>query len=164
MALGRIGQSQRRRLIPRRQPLTTASATGRIPTLDRREAGTPLFWPCSERPLSCLGHGMGSRQSRHALHYAKVTGAANEAHADCLRIITRAEIMIAREIDAAQERDEIGKNGVNQYRNESVQTSDTLGLDRRRVAEWRDLAEAGVIEECARQFCRLRRFARPQLL
>ena len=31
MALGRIGQSQRRRLIPRRQPLTTASATGRIP-------------------------------------------------------------------------------------------------------------------------------------
>ena len=30
MALGRIGQSQRRRLIPRRQPLTTASATGRI--------------------------------------------------------------------------------------------------------------------------------------
>ena len=93
MALGRIGQSQRRRLIPRRQPLTTASATGRIPTLDRREAGTPLFWPCSERPLSCLGHGMGSRQSRHALHYAKVTGAANEAHADCLRIITRAEIM-----------------------------------------------------------------------
>jgi hypothetical protein len=27
-----------------------------------------------------------------ALHYAKVTKAANETHADCLRIITRAEI------------------------------------------------------------------------
>jgi hypothetical protein len=26
-----------------------------------------------------------------ALHYAKVTKAANETHADCLRIITRAE-------------------------------------------------------------------------
>lgn len=46
-----------------------------------------------------------------ALHYAKVTGAANEAHADCLRIITRAEIRMAREIDAAQERGEVATPG-----------------------------------------------------
>ena len=35
-----------------------------------------------------------------ALHYAKVTNAANETHADCLRIITRAEMRMADEVDA----------------------------------------------------------------
>lgn len=75
-----------------------------------------------------------------ALHYAKVTGAANEAHADCLRILTRAEIRMAREIDAAQERGEIARDG---QHGEAVQTSDSLGLDRRRVAEWREFADAG---------------------
>ena len=80
-----------------------------------------------------------------ALHYAKVTAAANEAHADCLRIITRAEIRLAREIDAGQERGEIARVGDNP----NVRTSDNqttigeLGLDRRRVAEWRGLAAAG---------------------
>ena len=46
-----------------------------------------------------------------ALHYAKLTGASNEAQADCIRIITRAEIRLAREIDAAQERGEVERAG-----------------------------------------------------
>lgn len=80
-----------------------------------------------------------------ALHYAKVTGAANEAHADCLRIITRAEIRMAREIDAAQERGEVACRGDNP----NVRPSDNqtviadLGIDRRRAAEWREFAYAG---------------------
>ena len=79
-----------------------------------------------------------------ALHYAKVTDAANEAHADCLRIITRAEIRLAREIDAGQERGEIAGPGQrSNVRASDISDLDDLGLDRRRVAEWRDLAEAG---------------------
>lgn len=80
-----------------------------------------------------------------ALHYAKVTGAANEAHADCLRIITRCEIRISREVDAAQQRGEVARAGDNP----NVRAADNqstiadLGIDRRRLAEWRDLAEAG---------------------
>jgi hypothetical protein len=79
-----------------------------------------------------------------AMHYAKVTKAANDTQADCLRLIVRAEMRMAREIDAAQERGEVavrGRPGVN------VQSSDIyypeLGVDRRRVSEWRDAAEAG---------------------
>jgi hypothetical protein len=75
-----------------------------------------------------------------AFHHAKLTGAANETQGDCIRIIARAEIMIAREFDAAQARGEVSRGG---RPSETVQTSDSLGLDRRRIAEWRDLAEAG---------------------
>jgi hypothetical protein len=84
-----------------------------------------------------------------ALHFARVTDAANEAHADCLRIITRAEIRLAREIDAAQERGEVERAGGDRV-STIVRAADNgpaaigdLGLDRRRVAEWRDLAAAG---------------------
>lgn len=88
-----------------------------------------------------------------ALHYAKVTKAANESHADCLRIITRAEIRMAGEIDRAQEAGEVASQdrhgkGVQA----SVPGSDThekpvtmaeLGISRQRVNEWRKVAEAG---------------------
>src|SRR5450755_2729361 len=46
-----------------------------------------------------------------ALHFAKVMEAANETHADCLRVITRAEIRMADEIDGGQERGEVAKAG-----------------------------------------------------
>lgn len=75
-----------------------------------------------------------------ALHYAKVTSAANETHADCLRIITRAEMRMADEIDAGQKRGEIATSG---QHGGAVQTSDSLDLDRRRVAEWRETRDAG---------------------
>jgi hypothetical protein len=41
-----------------------------------------------------------------------------------------------REIDASQERGEVARARVNQHSREDVQTSDSLGLDRTRVAEW----------------------------
>jgi len=84
-----------------------------------------------------------------ALHFAKVTKAANETHADCLRIIVRAEMRMANEADAAQARGELAKNG---QHGEAVQGLDSLGLDRRRLSEWRDVRDAGeqVVEEAIR--------------
>lgn len=83
-----------------------------------------------------------------ALHYARVTKAANDTHADCLRIITRAEMRMADEIDRGQASGEVAGLGFNQH-SEGVQTTDTLGLDRRRVSEWREMRDAGepVVEQ-----------------
>jgi phage N-6-adenine-methyltransferase len=77
------------------------------------------------------------RIAEAALHYAKVTKAANETHADCLRIITRAEMRMADEVDADPS---IARNG---QHGQAVQTLDSLGLDRRRIAEWREVRDAG---------------------
>jgi phage N-6-adenine-methyltransferase len=82
-----------------------------------------------------------------ALHLAKVTKAANETHADCLRIITRAEMRMADEVDRARELGEIARK--NQPVSQYVQASDIpatlgdLGIDRRRVAEWSEIRDAG---------------------
>lgn len=82
-----------------------------------------------------------------ALHYAKVTKAANESHADCLRIITRAEIRMANEVDRGQAAGEVAKRGGDRQSN--VPASDNgaklseLGISRQRVNEWRKVAEAG---------------------
>lgn len=84
-----------------------------------------------------------------ALHYSRLRDAAIEVQADCLRIIKLAELRLANEIDAAQERGEVAKPGGD--RDSIVQTSDNrteatfedLNLDRRRVAEWRQLRDAG---------------------
>ena len=69
-----------------------------------------------------------------ALHYAKVTKAANETQADCLRIIVRAEMRMADEIDKGQAAGQISTGG--RPKEETVLTLDSLGVDRRRVAEW----------------------------
>lgn len=86
-----------------------------------------------------------------AYHYAKVVKAANSTKADCLAMIARAELRMADEIDAAQERGEIARADVHgRGIQSSVQTPDTrpvtlaeLGLSRQRVAEWRRLRDAG---------------------
>ena len=44
-----------------------------------------------------------------ARHYARVTRASNETQADCLLLIKRAEIRLADEIDAMQERGELAR-------------------------------------------------------
>jgi hypothetical protein len=66
-----------------------------------------------------------------------------------LRIIVRAETRMANEIDAAQDRGEVASAGGNAGKT-NVQTSDIdpaklsdLGLDRRRVQEWRRTRDAG---------------------
>ena len=76
-----------------------------------------------------------------ALHYAKITQAANETHADCLRMIVRAEMRMADEIDRGQESGEIARPG--RPAANSPKFGD-LGIDDRRVAEWRDVRDAGM--------------------
>jgi ParB family chromosome partitioning protein len=83
-----------------------------------------------------------------ALHYAKITKAANETHADCLRIITSAEMRMADEVDRAQEAGEIEQHGGD--RKIKIQSSDLdlptlsdLGIDVRRLHEWREIRDAG---------------------
>jgi phage N-6-adenine-methyltransferase len=87
--------------------------------------------------------------AKAALHYAKLQKAANETQADCLAMIKRAEIRMADEIDAAQSRGEVATRDDGAAIRDHVQSSDKiatmdeLGLDRRRVAEWRELRDAG---------------------
>lgn len=77
-----------------------------------------------------------------ALHYAKVTKAANETHADCLRMIMRAEMRMANEIDRGQANGEIAGHGGDRSK---VRTPDleSLGVSKQRVAEWRQVRDAG---------------------
>lgn len=87
-----------------------------------------------------------------ALHYAKVTNAANDTHADCLRMIVRAEMRMANEIDAGQKRGDVSRRGDNRFTRVDRQDSavyEELGIDHRRVSEWRDVRDAGeqVVEE-----------------
>lgn len=76
-----------------------------------------------------------------ALHYAKITKAANDTHADCLRIITRAEMRMADEIDKTPSAQ--GRNLPNVQTPDERASYDEMGLDRRRVAEWREVRDAG---------------------
>lgn len=79
-----------------------------------------------------------------ALHYAKVTRAANASHGDCILVIGRAEILMADEVDKGQANGEIATaDGDNQY-SEGVQSLDRLGIDRRRLADWRQTRDAGI--------------------
>src|SRR5512134_1173801 len=89
--------------------------------------------------------------AKAALHYAKLLEAANETQADCLSIIKRAELRMADEIDAAQQRGEVARADAHgRGIQSSVRGADTrpatyeeLGLTRQRVAEWRELRDAG---------------------
>jgi hypothetical protein len=47
---------------------------------------------------------------------------------------------MADEVDRGQESGDIARDG---QHGEAVRTSDSLSLDRRRVAEWRDVRDAG---------------------
>ena len=62
----------------------------------------------------------------------------------CSRVRERGEVATQRNCGAVRDlvrgSDKVAKNG---QHGEDVQTSDSLGLDRRRIAEWRDLRDAG---------------------
>ncbi|MFZ1415285.1 MAG: hypothetical protein WAS73_12010, partial [Defluviicoccus sp.] len=93
-----------------------------------------------------------------AMHYAKLQKAANETQADCLLLIKRAEIRMADEIDAAQQRGELAKadGAINPGTTKGARTAgtlpatyDELGVSSQRIAEWRELRDAGeaVVDE-----------------
>lgn len=85
-----------------------------------------------------------------ALHYAKITKAANETHADLLRMIVRAEMRMADEIDAGQERGDVADQGErSNVRSADVSTLNDLGVSKQRLSEWREVRDAGpeVVEQ-----------------
>jgi hypothetical protein len=96
------------------------------------------------------GELLEARQiAQAALHYARITKAANETHADCLRIIVRAEMRMADAVDEGQTNGQIERPGGNRKIN--VRTSDNdlaslveVGISRQRLAEWRVLRDAGL--------------------
>jgi hypothetical protein len=78
--------------------------------------------------------------------FAKVIKAAIETQADCLRMIVRAEMRMADEIDRGQANGEVasaGDNPIVRASDNQVLTYEALGIDRRRVSEWRELRDAG---------------------
>lgn len=79
-----------------------------------------------------------------ALHYAKVTQAANDTHADCLRIITRAEMRMADEIDRGQAEGQLATKGQRaNVRSPDISEYEDLGISRQRVSDWRSVRDAG---------------------
>ncbi len=82
-----------------------------------------------------------------AVALAKVVSAAKESHADCLRIIARAQIRMADEADAAQSKGEIAIRGQHTAHAQGSAMSE-IGLDSRRLAEWREMRDAGDIRHC----------------
>ncbi|WP_425408219.1 hypothetical protein [Hyphococcus sp.] len=78
------------------------------------------------------------------MHYAKVTKAANETQADCMRMIVRAEMRMADEIDKGQADGALAKQRQrSNVRGADVSEMDEIGVSRQRVAEWREVRDAG---------------------
>ncbi|GEP60556.1 hypothetical protein RSO01_77220 [Reyranella soli] len=118
--------------------LITSDDTDRLPTIISR---------ASTRLMEARGSAevLEAKQAAEmALHYAKLTKAAYETHGDCLRIITRAEMRMADEIDKAQAAGTVGKRGrVPKNKVRAPDIYKDLGIPRQRVPEWRELREAG---------------------
>lgn len=113
--------------------------------LDRRENLPGMLARAGQRLLDARNSAEvleAKAIAEAALHYSKVTKAANETHADCLRIITRAEMRMANEVDAAQRRGEVARHGGDRSKPQSSGL-ENLGLDNRRVSEWREVRDAG---------------------
>src|SRR5918995_1094458 len=79
----------------------------------RQDASAEQLPALIDRATRCLAEARTSAEvleakavAEAALHYAKITKAANETQADCLRMVVRAETRMADEIDRGQERGE----------------------------------------------------------
>lgn len=125
---------------------------------DRRENLPGLLSRAGQRLLDARNSAelLEAKQlAEAALHYAKVTKAANDTHADCLRIITRAEMRMANEIDRGQETGEVASQGGDRDSNARSSGNGNeasyadLGISSQRVAEWRETRDAGeaVVEQ-----------------
>jgi phage N-6-adenine-methyltransferase len=115
-----------------------------------------------DRATRCLAEARTSAEvleakavAEAALHYARITRAANETQADCFRMIVRAEMRMADEIDRGQGSGELARasdgrpRGVRAADTSAPATYEGLGIDRRRVAEWREIRDTGeqVVEQ-----------------
>jgi hypothetical protein len=96
------------------------------------------------------------RAAETARHFARLIHAANETQADCLRLVIEAERRMVEELEAGQTNGQVAGWGGDR---KSIKPQDAgldqpvtyrdLGLDDRRVSEWRQLAHADplVLEE-----------------
>jgi hypothetical protein len=92
------------------------------------------------------------KQAKAALAMAKVVEAARETHADCLRIITRAESRMADEIDAGQKAGKLAPPH-RKGKASAVPTLRDIGVRRDQLQEWREVRDAGeaVVEEAIQE-------------
>src|ERR1700730_17314036 len=126
-----------------------------VPMLQERRTLPELLSQAGQRLLDARSSGEvleAKRWAEPALALARVTKAANETHADCLRVITRAEMRMAEEIDRGQETGEVARPTDTLRQNVVVRGADNdaepatfsdLGIARQRVAEWRKMHDAG---------------------
>lgn len=133
---------------PKRSEKPKGIAARAVATLDNPNSLPSLIMRASKRLADAKSSAEvleAKAAAEAALHYAKVTGAANDTHADCLRIITRAEIRMASEIDRGQDHGEVAKPGrkANVPASDNKATMAELGVSRQRVNEWRKVADAG---------------------
>lgn len=77
-----------------------------------------------------------------ALHYARITKAANETHADCLRMIVRCETLMADKIDEGQANGDVA--GVGNPAGANSPRLGELNIPSQRLSEWRKTRDAGV--------------------
>jgi hypothetical protein len=85
--------------------------------------------------------------AKAARHLAKLVHAANETQAECVRMVVQAERRMVLEIEDGQARGEVAVREDNLLRGPEVPSADLgkvtykdLGIDKRRVREWRILA------------------------
>jgi hypothetical protein len=90
---------------------------------------------------------VGRKQA--ARHLAKLIHASNEAQAECLRLVVQAERRMVLEIEDGRARGEVATVGNPDFA--MVQSADhrpatfkELGIDKRRVREWRILASVPI--------------------
>jgi hypothetical protein len=125
--------------------------------LPERRTVPELLSRAAQRLLDARSSGEvleAKKWAEAALALARVTKAANDTHANCLRVIIRAETRMADEIDAGQQRGEVATAGNPNVRSRDncespPATLDDLGVSRQRVAEWRETRDAGesVVEQ-----------------
>jgi hypothetical protein len=97
-----------------------------------------------------MGTSAGDGQA--ARHLAKLIHASNEAQGECLRLIVQAERRMVLEIEDGQARGEVAQKHDGPTLRDHVRSTDMivpatfadLGLDRRRVREWRVLASVPI--------------------
>jgi len=87
-----------------------------------------------------------ARLQRAKTAHDDLIAAAHRAQAHALEIEARAKRRLADEYDAAQERGEVARLGTNQYREEGVVASNTLGLRRDQIHEARQIRDAEVAD------------------
>jgi hypothetical protein len=111
-------------------------------------------------PGRFAARGTSAGDGQAARHLAKLIHASNESQAEILRLVLRAELRMVDEIRVARERREIARRKDGPAIRDLDRTSDKIapatlaeiGVDRRRVHEWRILAEVG-FEWIEQQIC-----------